>query len=36
VETILSDDGSRQRVLVTTPASAAIEKRFVRLRVSRK
>jgi hypothetical protein len=36
VETILSDDGSRQRILVTTPASAAIEKRFVRLRVSRK
>jgi formylglycine-generating enzyme required for sulfatase activity len=36
VETILSDDGQRQRVLVTTPASASIEKRFVRLRVTRK
>jgi formylglycine-generating enzyme required for sulfatase activity len=35
-ETIISDDGVRQRVLVTTPASSAIERRFVRLRVTRR
>jgi formylglycine-generating enzyme required for sulfatase activity len=35
-ETILSDDGVRQRVLVTTPASSAIERRFVRMRITRR
>ena len=34
VETILSDDGNMQQVLITTPAGIA-GKRFVRLRVTR-
>ena len=34
VETILSDDGTRQVVLVTTPAGVT-GRRFVRLRVTR-
>jgi hypothetical protein len=35
-ETLLIDDGVRQRVQVNTPASTSVERRFVRMRITRR